>query len=60
MNRTQKILALLRDYESPNILAIAPDLSAPMVWERARGVHIWDAAGRKYLGKLRKMQCQFQ
>ena len=49
MNRTQKILRLLRDYESPNILAIAPDLSAPMVWERARGVHVWDAAGRKYL-----------
>ena len=49
MNRTQKILGLLRDYESPNILAIAPDLSAPMVWERAGGVHVWDAAGRKYL-----------
>jgi 4-aminobutyrate aminotransferase-like enzyme len=49
MTRTQKTLGLLRDYESPNILAIAPDLSAPMVWERARGVHVWDAAGRKYL-----------
>ncbi len=49
MNRAQKILRQLRDYESPNILAIAPDLSAPIVWERARGVHVWDAAGRKYL-----------
>src|ERR1022692_4429019 len=49
MNRAQKILRQLRDYESPNILAIAPDLSAPMVWERARGVHVWDADGNKYL-----------
>jgi 4-aminobutyrate aminotransferase/(S)-3-amino-2-methylpropionate transaminase len=49
MNRTQKVLRQLRDYESPNILAIAPDLSAPMVWEHARGVQVWDAAGRKYL-----------
>jgi 4-aminobutyrate aminotransferase-like enzyme len=49
MNRTQTILSLLRDYESPNILAIAPDLSGPPVWERAAGVHVWDAAGRKYL-----------
>jgi len=49
MNTSKKILTLLRDYESPNILAIAPDLSAPMVWERARGVQVWDAAGRKYL-----------
>ena len=49
MNRTQQTLRLLRDYESPNILAIAPDLSAPMVWEQARGVQVRDAAGRKYL-----------
>jgi 4-aminobutyrate aminotransferase-like enzyme len=49
MNRTEKILSLLRDYESPNILAIAPDLSAPPVWERAGGVHVWDAAGKEYL-----------
>jgi 4-aminobutyrate aminotransferase-like enzyme len=46
MNPSEKILRLLRDYESPNVLAIAPDLSAPMVWERARGVHVWDAAGK--------------
>ena len=49
MNRTRKILGLLRDYESPNVLAIAPDLSGPLVWERAGGVHVWDAAGRKYI-----------
>jgi len=49
MNPSEKTLSLLRDYESPNILAIAPDLSAPMVWEQARGVHVRDASGRKYL-----------
>ncbi len=49
MNRTRKILGLLRDYESPNVLAIAPDLSGPPVWERAAGVHVWDAAGKKYI-----------
>ena len=26
-----------------------PDGSWPIVWERARGVRVWDAAGRKYL-----------
>src|SRR5271165_4608941 len=26
-----------------------PDGSWPVVWERARGAHIWDADGRKYL-----------
>jgi 4-aminobutyrate aminotransferase-like enzyme len=49
MNRAQKILGLLRDYESPNVLAIAPDLSAPMVWERARGVQVRDAIGKRYI-----------
>src|SRR5882724_8722565 len=26
-----------------------PDGSWPIVWERARGAHVWDAEGRKYL-----------
>ncbi len=42
-------LALLRDYESRNVTFLEPDGSWPIVWERARGVHVWDAAGRKYL-----------
>jgi 4-aminobutyrate aminotransferase-like enzyme len=49
MNRTLKVLRLLRDYESPNVLALEPDLSAPMIWEKARGVQVWDGAGRKYI-----------
>ena len=39
----------LRAYESRNVLFTEPDGSWPIVWERARGGHIWDAEGRKYL-----------
>jgi 4-aminobutyrate aminotransferase-like enzyme len=28
---------------------IEPDGSWPIVWERAKGVHVWDGDGRKYL-----------
>lgn len=44
-----KILRLLRDYESRNVTFIDPDGSWPIVWQKARGVHVWDAAGKKYL-----------
>jgi 4-aminobutyrate aminotransferase-like enzyme len=47
--KTQSTLALLRSYESRNVTFIEPDGSWPIVWERARGVHVWDAEGRKYL-----------
>jgi 4-aminobutyrate aminotransferase-like enzyme len=46
---TRKTLALLRAYESRNVTFIEADGSWPIVWERARGVHVWDAEGRKYL-----------
>jgi len=46
---TQQTLALLRRFESRNILHAAPDGSWPIVWERATGVNVWDAEGRKYL-----------
>lgn len=49
MNRTQQTLALLRDYESRNVLFTEPDDSWPIVWERAKGVHVWDAEGKKCL-----------
>src|SRR5271170_7349917 len=49
MNRTRRILGLLRDFESRNVTCIEPDGSWPIVWERARGTHVWDAEGRKYL-----------
>jgi 4-aminobutyrate aminotransferase-like enzyme len=42
-------LSLLRDYESRNVTFIAPDQSWPIVWQRAKGVYVWDADGRRYL-----------
>ncbi len=42
-------LQLLRDYESRNVTHIAEDGSWPIVWERAKGVHVWDTDGKKYL-----------
>lgn len=48
-NRTAQILQTLAEYESRNITYIDPDGSWPVVWERAAGVHVWDAEGRRYL-----------
>ena len=45
----RQTLRLLQRYESRNVTFIEADGSWPIVWERARGVHVWDAAGRKYL-----------
>src|ERR1041384_7831623 len=47
--KTERTLELLRSYESQNMLFTEPDGSWPIVWERARGVHVWDAQGKKYL-----------
>ena len=49
MADTQKILQQLCDYESRNVTFIEADGSWPIVWERAKGVHVWDAEGKKYL-----------
>jgi len=46
---TAKILELLRDYESRNVLFTEKDGSWPIVWDRAKGVFVWDADGKKYL-----------
>lgn len=46
---THETLELLRDYESRNVLFTEPDGSWPIVWEKAKGVHVWDADGKKYL-----------
>ena len=46
---TAKVLRLLREYESRNVTFVEADGSWPIVWKRARGVHVWDAAGKKYL-----------
>jgi 4-aminobutyrate aminotransferase-like enzyme len=49
VTRTASILASLQRYESRNVTFIEPGGSWPIVWERALGVHVWDAEGRKYL-----------
>jgi 4-aminobutyrate aminotransferase-like enzyme len=46
---TSHVLNALRSYESRNVTFIDPDGSWPVVWDRARGVHVWDVEGRRYL-----------
>ncbi|HEY1790662.1 MAG TPA: aspartate aminotransferase family protein [Verrucomicrobiae bacterium] len=46
---TAQILQSLRDFESQNVLFIEPDGSWPIVWDRAKGISVWDADGKKYL-----------
>src|SRR6266568_6659346 len=47
--KTKQVLGLLRDYESRNVTFLDPTGDWPIVWERAKGVHVWDAEGKKYL-----------
>jgi 4-aminobutyrate aminotransferase-like enzyme len=49
MTKSQKVLQLLRDYESPNVTFMERDGSWPIVWERAKGCDVWDVEGKKYL-----------
>ena len=49
MSEIQTILQQLRDFESRNVTFMEADGSWPIVWERAKGVHVWDADGKKYL-----------
>jgi len=46
---TRETLDLLHEYESRNVVFTEPDGSWPIVWERAKGVNVWDAEGKKYL-----------
>jgi len=45
----RQTIALLRQFESRNVTFTELDGSWPIVWERAQGVHVWDASGKKYL-----------
>jgi len=49
MSKINQTLDLLRAYESRNVTFMGSDTSWLTVWERARGVHVWDADGKKYL-----------
>jgi len=42
------VLKLLREHESRNVTFVEPDGSWPIVWERAKGAHVWDADGKKF------------
>src|SRR5437763_2021364 len=44
-----KTLQLLARYESRNVTYREDDGSWPIVWERARGMHVWDTSGKKHL-----------
>ncbi len=46
---TRETLELLHAYESRNVTFIESDGSWPIVWKRAKGAHVWDAEGKKYL-----------
>lgn len=46
---SREVLKLLRRYESRNVTFVDADGSWPIVWTRARGAHVWDAEGRKYV-----------
>jgi 4-aminobutyrate aminotransferase-like enzyme len=45
--KTKDVLQMLRGFESRNVTFLGD--SWPIVWERARGVFVWDAEGKKYL-----------
>lgn len=46
---THKTLEWLRRYESRNVTFMESDGLWPIVWERAKGVHVWDTDGKPYL-----------
>jgi 4-aminobutyrate aminotransferase-like enzyme len=48
-SKTQRVLNQLREFESPNVTFIDPEGGWPIVWERARGMYVWDIEGKRYL-----------
>ena len=49
MTRSESVLATLQAYESRNVTYVDPAGGWPVVWARARGCHVWDEEGRRYL-----------
>ena len=47
--KASSTLQLLEAYESRNVTFIEPDGSWPIVWQRAKGVHVWDDNHKRYL-----------
>lgn len=46
---TAETLEKLRACESRNVTYMESDGSWPIVWDRAKGMHVWDAEGKRYL-----------
>ena len=47
--RKQSTFDLLRAYESRNVTFIEADGSWPIIWDRAKGVHVWNERGKRFL-----------
>ena len=47
--RSKQVLETLRAYESQNLLCTDPALDWPLVWQRAKGMFVWDLDGNRYL-----------
>src|SRR4051812_11354597 len=47
--RSSDVLKLLCDYESRNVTLVDTKAHWPIVWAKAKGAHVWDQEGRKYL-----------
>lgn len=47
--KAEPTLELLRKYESRNVTFIDPQGNWPIVWEKAKGVYVWDEHDKKYL-----------
>lgn len=49
LTATQRTLETLQRFESRNVTFIDPQGGWPIVWQKARGNHVWDVEGKKYL-----------
>lgn len=47
--KSREILDLLKRHESRNVTFVDPEGGWPVVWKRAKGCHVWDVEGRRYL-----------
>lgn len=47
--QTYKILQKLKDHECRNVTFMLEDGTWPVVWQKAKGMHVWDAEGKRYL-----------
>jgi len=46
---SKRIIRILKKFESQNITWVDPTGGWPIIWARAKGTHVWDVDGRKYV-----------